>query len=440
MIATYTRRVWLRSKYSFRQATQRGSKLAYWGRLLSYTTAAQLLVQGIGFVCGLLIVRLLSPQEYALYTLANAMVGCMNLLSDGGISAGVMAQGGKVWQNPDKLGSVLATGLALRRRFAFFGIVLAVPVLLYLLNSHGAGFVSSGLMVLAILPVFFANLSDTLLSVPFKLKQAALPLQTNQLEAHGGRLLLTTLLLFIFPFAHIAVLATGLPRIWANQRLRRQLKPLANIRQPVDSVEKKAILRLVKRVLPDAVYFSISGQLSVWLVSFFGSTTAVAQVGALGRITMIFTIITSIVNMLLVPRFARQQENKQALRYRVLQILFVMGAVCTGVAGLVWMFSTELLFVLGEKYAGLSSELLLMTAAACFGLFGGTVHTLSLARGWVLRPVLNISLSVLSQIVFLFLFPPVALLNVLWFAVLHAIAALVIQLCYLFYRINRTGG
>ncbi|WP_304199590.1 hypothetical protein [Flavobacterium alvei] len=104
-----------------------------WGKLISITGGAQVIVQAVGFVCGILIIRLLSVEEYAFYTLANTMLGAMTVLSDGGISTGVMAEGGKVWQDKEKLGRVLVTGLEMRKKFGVISLMVSLPILLYLL-------------------------------------------------------------------------------------------------------------------------------------------------------------------------------------------------------------------------------------------------------------------------------------------------------------------
>lgn len=70
-----------------------------WAKLIAITGSAQVMVQAIGFISGILVIRLLPTHEYALYTLANTMLGTMTLLADGGIATGVMSQGGKVWQD-----------------------------------------------------------------------------------------------------------------------------------------------------------------------------------------------------------------------------------------------------------------------------------------------------------------------------------------------------
>lgn len=53
-------------------------------KLFALTGGAQILVQAIGFISGIMVIRLLSPQQYAYYTLANTVLGTMVVLADGG--------------------------------------------------------------------------------------------------------------------------------------------------------------------------------------------------------------------------------------------------------------------------------------------------------------------------------------------------------------------
>jgi O-antigen/teichoic acid export membrane protein len=88
-----------------------------WGKLVSLTGSAQLIIQCVGMITGIFIIRMLTTQEYAYYTIANTMLGTMTILADGGVSVGVMNQGGKVWNDKHELGIVLSTGMVLRKMF-----------------------------------------------------------------------------------------------------------------------------------------------------------------------------------------------------------------------------------------------------------------------------------------------------------------------------------
>ena len=140
----------------------------------------KLLCRLLALLRGILIIRLLPVQEYAFYTLANTMLGTMTVLADGGITTGVMAQGGKVWQNKEKLGIVLVTGLELMKNFGIGSLIISLPVLFYLLLHNGASWLMSSLIVLSMIPAFYASMSDSLLEIVPKLHQTILPLQRNQ--------------------------------------------------------------------------------------------------------------------------------------------------------------------------------------------------------------------------------------------------------------------
>jgi hypothetical protein len=89
-----------------------------WARSALFTSAAQAAVQLLAFVAGIVVIRILEPEQYAYYTIAVTALGAMTTLTDGGIGGGVLAQGGMVWQDRHKLGAVIAAALDLRKRFA----------------------------------------------------------------------------------------------------------------------------------------------------------------------------------------------------------------------------------------------------------------------------------------------------------------------------------
>src|SRR5687768_4598743 len=103
-----------------------------WGRLISITGSVQILVQALGLISGILIIRFLSTSEFALYTLANSMLATTTVMADSGIGAGILSNGGKVWDSRENLGKVIATGIDLRRKFALLTLIVALPLLLYL--------------------------------------------------------------------------------------------------------------------------------------------------------------------------------------------------------------------------------------------------------------------------------------------------------------------
>lgn len=154
-------------------------KVTHWLKLTGITGSTQLLIQGIGLLSGIIIIRLLPTEHYALYTLANTMLGTMVVLADSGIGSGVTAESGKVWRDPKALGAVVNTGLDLRKKFAIGSLVIASPILIYLLHFHGAPLWMAFIIVLALIPAFISSLSSSIFIIPMKLNQDVIPAQRN---------------------------------------------------------------------------------------------------------------------------------------------------------------------------------------------------------------------------------------------------------------------
>ncbi len=414
------------------------SRILEWARLALITTAGQAVVQGSGFISGIIIIRLLSTGEYALYTLANTFLGTMTMLADSGISSGVLAEGGKVWQNKRQLGVVLATGLHLRQRFGLLTLVFMIPVMVYFLSVHGAGTWTTVLIVTAVIPAFFAALSDSILEMPPRLHQDIRPLQRNQAEVSAGRLLLSALFLSAFPFTFLAVLASSLPRIYGNYRLRRIAAPFAAAGARPDPQVKKEVVKGVSRTLPIVIYHCISGQIAIWLVSILGTTANISELGALGRIAIIFNMVTVLFSTLVIPRFSRMEGRRRALlrSYIVTQcaMLLVSLALMSGV----WLFTDQILWILGGNYTGLSTELLLMGLLSCAGLLSGVCSQLVISRGWFIRPHYLIGINFTSTVLSLTLFHIRTLNDILCFNIIVTAISYFLVLGYGLLSISRT--
>lgn len=379
-------RIYLNPKYS---------KIFHWSKLIVITGGAQAIVQATGLLCGILVIRLLPTQEYAWYTIANTMLGTMSVLADGGISAGVMALGGKVWQDREKMGTILATGLHLRKKFAVISLLVAIPILMYLLLHHGAGWLTIILITVSLIPAFFAALSDALLEIIPKLKQDVFGLQKNQVTVGIGRLILSGVTLFLFPFTFMAIFAAGILRIFGNVRLSKIVYTSVNKDQKPDIEIQKSILKIVKRILPGSIYYCLSGQITIWLISFFGNTSSIAQIGALGRLAMVLSIFSVLFNTLITPRFARLPTNRSTLLNLFLKI--IIGLIFLGfvIVTACYIFSVQALWVLGKSYLNLKTEFILSIIASYIGLFAGVLFALNTSRGWTINPFFGIPFNVI---------------------------------------------
>ena len=96
-------------------------------RVLGNFVLVQSVVQIIGFLAGILLVRRLDQRDYAYFTITNSMQGTINLLADIGISIGLVSIGGRVWHDRRRFGELVNTALKLRRTLGVVAI-LGEPV------------------------------------------------------------------------------------------------------------------------------------------------------------------------------------------------------------------------------------------------------------------------------------------------------------------------
>ena len=77
---------------------------------------------------------------------------------------------------------------------------------------------------------------------------------------------------------------------------------------------KRAIVGLALPNIPQAIFFALQAQISLFLITFFGHTQGVSSVGALARLGQIFVIFKQ-ANMLFVePHFAKLPKAKLAIQ------------------------------------------------------------------------------------------------------------------------------
>lgn len=408
-----------------------------WGRLIAITGSTQALIQIIGFASGILIVRFLPTNEYALYTLATAIYSNMVILADSGIKTSVLAQGGKVWQDREKLGKVIATGFQLRRIFAVGSIIISGPIMLYLLHHHGASWWMAIAITFAIIPAFYATLSGTLYEIVPKLHQSISKLQRIQVIASAIRAVIILTLLYFFPYTFLALLAYGISQIWANRKLHKLANEFIKATKRSSSKVRREILKMVKRLMPESVYLCISGQITVWLISIFGSTAAVAQVGALGRIAMLLSFFGVMFGALISPRFSRLVKNKELIFKRFVQIqvgLFLLGFL---VVGGTYVFASEMLWVLGEAYTNLEFEIILLMIGNFIGLFAVSNFYLCTSRGWVINPLISIPVSVVAIIIGAILFDVSSLKGIFVFNIFINVVMMIMHVSYGFLKIHK---
>jgi O-antigen/teichoic acid export membrane protein len=402
------------------RAAASSPKILSWTRTLTRFLSLEALVQGLTFACGILIVRALPKADYALFTVANTMQATMNVLADNGIGSGISAIGGRVWHDRFRFGQLINTAMRLRRWFAAISVAIVTPLLCWMLWRNGASFSYNGVITAFVLLGFYFQLTVGVLIVIPRLHLEVNRIQYLTLWATGLRLALLLLAYQFFLDTAVALAAAAVSLGLQEWLLRRWTPSVAAPDAPVNQHDHREIIRIVRDQAPNSIYYCIQSQLTVWLISIFGTAASVAEVGALGRIAVIFTMLASLMGNVFYPRFARVQETHLLWR-RYWQILGGHAAVALGLLLFTALFPDALLWVLGQKYSHLDKELFLMVLSAVLFSILACMWQLNVARGWIVSPRVLIPIGVATQVLSVMFLDVSQIRGVLWLNIFSTI-------------------
>ena len=367
-------------------------------RVVGNYAFVQAMVQVVGFLSGILLIRHLDQREYAYFTIANTMQGTLNTLADIGISVGLVSIGGRVWQDRNRLSQLIKTATHLRRKLGAIAAVVITPILFFMLIKNGAPLPYTLILIALVLAGLSVQLSLGVLGVVPRLLSDIRRIQTIDLVGAAARLLVLVALLFLLLNSGVAVAVGSATLFLQYWMLRRYAARVINFDAPENEEDRSAMQSFIRKLAANAVFFCFQGQITIFLIGFFGrDINSIAEVGALGRLAMVFTVLSNLLTNVFGPAFARCQDPKR-LRWQYATIVGGVTAFSAVLITAALLFPGAFLFVLGAKYAHLERELVLMVGGAVMGALTGTFWTLNASKAWIAGSWLYIPLTLATQV------------------------------------------
>lgn len=397
-------------------------------RLLASYTVGQATAQALGFLAGILIVRTIPKEDYAWFMIVNTIGPVMGMLSDNGVTNSLAAIGGKFWQDDLRMGSLVKTALLLRKRLIVFSFMAVAPVLAWMLwRNHAPPAIIAFLVLITLTGVFF-QLNMGVLNAVLSLRQQVRRMQAVVFMGMLPRLALIGLFAALgwlnAPLALASVTVALAAQFWL---LKKWVYPQIAANAPPDAGLRRDILSIVKRQAPLTIYFCIQSQIGVWLISIFGNANRVADLGALGRLGMIFSILMATTSALIVPRFARCQDPAR-LRSYYGQILLVFAGIILSGTLFAWWLPGPLLWLLGGQYAQLGGMVWLAVLASGSANIAGLAYSLNMNKGWIPPAYIIIPAEIVTQVVLCLVFKVSTVPGILMIGVLAPIVPGLINL------------
>lgn len=367
-------------------------------RVIGNFATVQVVVQAVSFLSGILIVRHLEQRDYAYYTIANTMQGTINVLADIGISIGLISIGGRVWQDRHRFGELINTARRLRHKMGLGAILIVTPVLYFMLARNGAPLLYSAILIAGVLGGLLAQFGVGVLGVVPRLRSDIGRIQVIDLSGAALRLVGLLALIFIFLNAGLAIAVSSAAFVAQYLLLHRYVRGVIDLQAPPNESDHRAMIGFIKNQAANAIFFCFQGQITVFLISFFARQAgSIAEVGALGRLAMIFVIINNLLTNIFVPAFARCQDRRR-LRWLYFAIVGGVGLFGLAVTFGAAVVPNEFLFILGGRYQHLQRELLLMVGGSVLSAITGTFWALNASKAWISGSWLYIPLTLTTQV------------------------------------------
>ncbi len=383
-------------------------------RLLVPFLSLEVPTQLAALVVGFVIVRVLPVRDFAVYALITALQGTLAILSDAGVSTVLVARAGAVHSDKKALAELVASAKRARRVLEGLALLLSGPLLFLWLRGRSVSVADyATLLVIVAVGLHLQVTYSVYAALPVILLEPHY-LQVAQLTGSLVRFAGIVIVLLVAPLYLPALSANVLGIAVQAWLLKRYARRNINLRSPASEQQLAELSRFVRRQFVNTFYYAFSSQLTMWLIGFKGSTRAVAEVGALGRLGNVIAVAQSSLSMLAIPRLAREVSPIRFLRRYVAIVLLVGGCGLLLVA-LAVARPEVVLWFLGPKYENLGSVLPLSIGCYATLWLSSTVFSLNSSKAWVDRVWIAIPLVIVSQIAALFLFDVGTVRGAIWF-------------------------
>jgi O-antigen/teichoic acid export membrane protein len=397
--------------------------------------AAQGITMAGNLLYGLLCVRLLPKAEYAKFALVFSALATLALLSDIGITNSIVPLVGQHTSDSQLIADYIASlrSLALRL-FAIMAPATAIVFPLVLQRQHWSATTVAAMVATVLVSAWFARVSSAYGAVLILRRDRPRWYRAQMISSLG-----TLALLGIFWATHIlsvwvAILTNVAGIIFVAQSYYFRSRKLLGVQGHASAEKRKAIVHLVLPNMVNTIFYALQGQIPLILVTIFGITVAaVADMGALSRLTQIFVIFAQMNPILVEPYFARLPRER--LRPSYLTAVSAVVLFCTIVVAVGRFFPELFLWVLGPQYSKLHDEVLLILIGSSIRYVSGTMWVIHSSRRFVYwwNNLTIMSLTLLVQVAYLLHGNLGTVRSALMFNIVSAIASLSVNIACAFY-------
>lgn len=339
----------------------------------------QVLVQALTLIVGLLLMRVLPVEQYALYTIGGSLLAVVSLGSNFGLGQAIVSLGARRRDDRNYVGALWRASHQISACLFPLTTLAVLGLAAWMFRGQAWPLYMQAACVALVLSIGFVQINSSLGRSVFNMHHDALAIfYTGGVEGLVRLVLITACI--VWPSAIAALAANLLGAVAASVIATRRTRSLLDVTATPDATHRAALKSFVMPIAPMVIYTLLQGQIAIVLLSGAGYTRDIAEMGALSRLGQAFTVLMMLNPFLVQPVFARIGSNREfqaklALVIAALIVLCAVGLASAYAAPHWW------LLLLGANYAGLTPELPIAIGAALATVVGGTLYTIVIARG-----------------------------------------------------------
>jgi O-antigen/teichoic acid export membrane protein len=359
------------------------TRLLGWLRMLTAFVSLEFAAQACAVLASFLVVRNLDKNHYAWYSLAFNLQSTLGTFTLLGIGTGMTSMAGQWIADREKMGALAASAFRYRSLLLVIFGPLVLPVFGYLLLKNACPSGHTLALVMLALCLFFVELNRGIFSAPVRIAGAYNYLQQAALLEAIFRVAILGLLILLgclsaWTTLLVSVVVSGsVVRFLIKRRAQEFIAPHGT---PDRDIQRK-LTKLNFNVLPGTIAFVLQSQIGIAMISIFGKTASVADLGALTRIALLLTVPQAIVSKIIGPKLARAKEGAD-LWCKFGVSVFCVTAMAAGCFALMFLFRHQYLWLLGKDYWYLEKEVVFYSGLACTATVTAMSYMLLYARGW----------------------------------------------------------
>lgn len=407
-----------------------------YSRFLSWQTVILLL----NTIAGFIVIRALTKTDYAYYTIVFTSLTMFTNITNTGIEPAINAIGGRSWQDKNRMAVLVNTARRFRKKA---GLYLALPILIYCSWQLLYTGLSENLLLLFLVSLAtggFILLNTSIYVSVLRLNGEIKALQ--RVEGLTSTLKLAGIVLlwifapngWLFLWWIVCCMVVQYALIWYRSRL------YLSATSKTDEKISSQIYDLFRPNIINTIYWAFQGQILVFIAALFGSTENIGEIGAMGRIAILFAPFSLLITNYFQPAVAKAGSS-QEISNNIKKAFALLAIPALGLLGLVFFAPQLFLLILGEQYFNLENYLLLFLSISLLTVAQSVLYSFCSARGWVKLFYLYTPFILCVQVTLLYCLKLDNLYSILIFKGISELGALLLSLAlflYSFYQFRKT--